>query len=127
MSKTKKKEGRKSKIRKKEREVYSFGKESGTSSEENMEAASKPRDIEPLGTKKIQIQEPVDEDEKENPDKTRKDEFKGTSTRRNVNEIGMRIQDESREEKSTNPEHEPMIDAIYQEGEQTKINNLLNF
>ena len=127
MSKTKKKEGRKSKIRKKEREVYSFGKESGTSSEENMEAASKPRDIEPLGTKKIQIKEPVDEDEKENPDKTRKDEFKGTSTRRNVNEIGMRIQDESREEKSTNPEHEPMIDAIYQEGEQTKINNLLNF
>ena len=92
-----------------------------------MEAASKPRDIEPLGTKKKQIKEPVDEDKKENPDKTRKDEFKGTSTRRNVNEIGMRIQDESREENSTNPEHEPMIDAIYQEGEQTKINNLLNF
>ena len=51
MSKTKKKEGRKSKIRKKEREVYSFGKESGTSSEENMEASSKLRDIGPLGTK----------------------------------------------------------------------------
>ena len=38
----------------------------------------------------------------------------------------MRIQDESREEKYTNPEHEPMIEAIFQGGEENKINNLLN-
>ena len=98
MSKTKDKEEIKSKIRKKEREVYTFGKESGTSSEENMEASSKLRDIGPLGTKFIQIKEPVVEGKEENSDKTRKDELKGTSTKRNVNEIGIRIQDKSRED-----------------------------
>ena len=67
-----------------------------------MEASCKLRYIGPLGTKLRQMKEPEDEVEEDNADKTRKDEFKGTSTKKNVNEIGMRIQDESSEEKSTN-------------------------
>ena len=92
-----------------------------------METSSKLRDIEPLGTKLRQLKEPVNEVKEDNADKTRKDELQGTSPKRNVNEIGMRIQDESREEKSNNPEHEPMIDAIFQVGEQNKKNTLPNF
>ena len=111
----------------KESRVYIFGKESGISSEENMEASSQLRDIGPLGTNLRQMKEPVDEVKEDNADKTRKDEFQGRSTKRNVNEIGMRIQDESSEKKSTNPQHELMVYAIFQVREQNKINNLLNF
>ena len=92
-----------------------------------MEASSKLRDIGPLGTKLRQIKEPVDEMNEEIADKTRKEEFQGTSKKRNVNEIEMRNQDESREEKSTNPDLEPIIDAIFRGGEQNMRNNLLNF
>ena len=58
-----------------------------------MEASSKLRDKGLLGTKSRQIKEPVDEVKDENADKTRKDEFQGTFTKRNVNEIGIGIQD----------------------------------
>ena len=85
-----------------------------------MEASFKLRDIGPLRTKLRQIKEPKEEVIEDNADKTRKDEFQGTSTKRNVKEIGMRIQDEYREKKYTNPEHEPMIDAIFQGGEQRR-------
>ena len=60
----------------KESGVYTFGKESGTSAEENIEASSKLRDIGQLGTKLRQIKEPVDEVNEENADKTGKMSFK---------------------------------------------------